>query len=240
MKEGISEKWTEFSNWWDDTGFSNWWNNKVKPKFESDKWSGSSTDGMRAGLKAKWEEFSTWWNDTGFKNWWDNNVASKFTKENWTFSGIKDGLSAAWDNAIAAIKQIWNKFATWMNDKLTFKWDSKSIGGKEIISAGSIKLGTLPTFATGGFPEDGLFMANHNELVGKFSNGKTAVANNQQITEGIRQAAYLGMKQALAEAGGNNNNVTFQIEPDPNGIFKVVKKEAEIYRNATGRPAFDY
>ena len=30
-------------------------------------------------------------------------------------------------------------------------------------------------------------MANHNELVGQFSNGKTAVANNAQIVEGIRQ-----------------------------------------------------
>lgn len=40
-------------------------------------------------------------------------------------------------------------------------------------------------FATGGFPEDGLFFANHNELVGKFTNGKTAVANNEQIVSGI-------------------------------------------------------
>jgi len=42
-------------------------------------------------------------------------------------------------------------------------------------------------YANGGFPEDGLFMANHGELVGKFANGKTAVANNEQIVEGIRQ-----------------------------------------------------
>lgn len=40
-------------------------------------------------------------------------------------------------------------------------------------------------FATGGFPEDGLFFANHNEMVGKFTNGKTAVANNEQIVSGI-------------------------------------------------------
>ena len=35
------------------------------------------------------------------------------------------------------------------------------------------------------FYEDGLFYANHNELVGQFNNGKTAVANNEQIIEGI-------------------------------------------------------
>lgn len=48
------------------------------------------------------------------------------------------------------------------------KWSSKS-----------------PFYATGGFPEDGLFFANHNEMVGKFTNGKTAVANNAQIVSGI-------------------------------------------------------
>lgn len=40
-------------------------------------------------------------------------------------------------------------------------------------------------FATGGFPEDGMFFANSRELVGKFTNGKTAVANNEQIVSGI-------------------------------------------------------
>ena len=55
-------------------------------------------------------------------------------------------------------------------------------------------------YAQGGFPEDGLFMANHGELVGKFSNGKTAVANNEQIIEGI----YRGVYQAMKDSGGNN------------------------------------
>ena len=58
----------------------------------------------------------------------------------------------------------------------------------------------IPKLATGGFPEDGLFMANHGELVGKFSNGKTAVANNEQIIEGI----YRGVYQAMKDSGGNN------------------------------------
>jgi hypothetical protein len=33
-------------------------------------------------------------------------------------------------------------------------------------------------------------MANHSELIGKFSNGKTAVANNDQIVGGIRDGVY--------------------------------------------------
>ncbi len=58
----------------------------------------------------------------------------------------------------------------------------------------------LQGYATGGFPEDGLFFANHSELVGKFSNGKTAVANNEQIVEGIKR----GVSEAMSESGGND------------------------------------
>lgn len=61
-----------------------------------------------------------------------------------------------------------------------------------------------PSFATGGFPEDGLFYANHNELVGSFSNGKTAVANNMQIVDGIKQ----GVKEAMVESRGTQSSST--------------------------------
>lgn len=60
------------------------------------------------------------------------------------------------------------------------------------------KAGEIKAFATGGFPEDGLFFANHNELVGKFSNGNTAVANNEQILTGIENATARGILGGLA------------------------------------------
>lgn len=65
-----------------------------------------------------------------------------------------------------------------------------NIGANAIISKVNI-----PQYAVGGFPEDGLFMANHNELVGQFTNGRTAVANNEQIVEGIKE----GVKEAVGE-----------------------------------------
>ena len=43
-------------------------------------------------------------------------------------------------------------------------------------------------FANGGFPEDGWFRARHGEIMGKFDNGKSVVANNKQITTGISEA----------------------------------------------------
>ena len=67
------------------------------------------------------------------------------------------------------------------------------------------------SFAVGGFPEDGLFFANSTELVGKFTNGRTAVANNEQIIEGIKR----GVAEANRESGGGGD-WTIQII-DPNG-----------------------
>ena len=81
-----------------------------------------------------------------------------------------------------------------------------------------LNIGRIPevSFATGGFPEDGFFFANHNELVGKFSDGKTAVANNEQIVEGIKQ----GVKEAMRESGGNN----ITIELDGYEVAKAITK----------------
>ena len=71
---------------------------------------------------------------------------------------------------------------------------------------GGVKTSSVPAFASGGFPEDGLFMANHGEMVGQFSNGKTAVANNKEITDGIAQATYAAFMQAMSDSGSNKKN----------------------------------
>lgn len=74
------------------------------------------------------------------------------------------------------------------------------------VSGKSSHPGPTRGYATGGFPEDGLFMANQGEVVGKFSNGKTAVANNAQIVAGIASGVYDAMMAALSQqkTGGNN------------------------------------
>ena len=96
--------------------------------------------------------------------------------------------------------------------------------GAGILSGGASELlrwiNSLITgkkYATGGFVEDGLFMANHNELIGSFSNGKNVVANNQQITQGIYQAVL----QAMRESGGQG----IVINLDGREIAKVVNKQ---------------
>ena len=73
-------------------------------------------------------------------------------------------------------------------------------------------------YASGGFPEDGFFFANHNELVGQFSNGKTAVANNEQITQGIHDAVL----QAMRESSDGEREII--INMDGYQVAKVVNK----------------
>ena len=67
------------------------------------------------------------------------------------------------------------------------------------VSRSAFQIRIPRAYATGGFPEDGLFFANHNELVGKFSNGKTAVANNKQITDGFKQAFIEGNGNGICQ-----------------------------------------
>ena len=120
-------------------------------------------------------------------------------------------------------------------------WNNLAKDGLSISITSILGFGTSggggARFATGGFPEDGLFFANHNELVGQFSNGKTAVANNAQITEGIKWAAYEGMLMAMSQSS-NNTNVNVVLQGDADGLFKVVQNKANNYTVQNGRPAF--
>jgi hypothetical protein len=88
-------------------------------------------------------------------------------------------------------------------------------------------------YATGGFPEDGLFYANSEELVGRFTNGRTAVANNLQILEGIKQAVL----EALQTAGGmDGGNWTIQVvDTDGNIKAEQIISAAERRNRRDGR-----
>lgn len=112
-------------------------------------------------------------------------------------------------------------------------------------------LGSLPTialkvvrgYATGGFPEDGWFRASRGELMGKFDNGQSVVANNQQITDGISAAVYKGNQETnilLRELidSVNNSSGDTDIVIDGKTVFKVVKKEADNYTKQTGKEPF--
>ena len=196
IPNAIKEKWNEFTSWWQNTAMVSWWNNNVAPWFTKEKWKNVG-QGIKDGITGIWSDFVSWWQGTAIGNWWNNNVAPWFSKEKWNFSGIKDGVSSAFQGAIEAIKQKWNSFANTLNSILKINIQPVIVGGKTIFSGGVLNLGVIPTFAQGGFPEDGWFRASQGEMIGKFDNGQSVVANNNQITDGISAAVQRGNQQMI-------------------------------------------
>ena len=90
--------------------------------------------------------------------------------------------------------------------------------------------GYVARYASGGFPEDGLFMANHGELVGKFSNGRTAVANNEEIIRGIEQGVFNAVTSAMSSQG----NGDIRIYLDGKQIANTVTRNQMNLSRATG------
>lgn len=239
IKTVFGNAWNSFSKWFDTTALGEWWN-KFKQNFSMEKFR-DTMGSIKEAFTRRWNSLKNWFEGTAVNEWWSK-FKENFKAEKWTnaLSGIKDGFEAAFNNAISAIKTIWNKFADSLNAKLTFTIEAfkNPFTGQQIWSDINVNLGKIPKFQTGGFPEDGLFFANHNELVGKFSNGRTAVANNEQITQGIEQASYRGMARALAEYQGNGGTVNVVLQGDADNLFRVVQSKADNYTMQTGRPAF--
>lgn len=105
--------------------------------------------------------------------------------------------------------------------------------GQTVFEGARIDLGKLPTYSVGGFPEDGLFYVNRSELVGQFSNGKTAVGNNEQIIEGIKRGVYEAVYSAMS---ANRNTSVLRVEGEPHGMFKVIQEEAYAEYKQTQSP----
>lgn len=131
---------------------------------------------------------------------------------------------------------IINRVIDAINKMFHISFNGLTLLGKQIIPAFNVRLVNIPhvpTFATGGFPEDGLFFANRNELVGQFSNGRTAVANNEQITDGIADAVYNAFMSAFS-ATGSNDNRPIEIYLDGKQIATSTTKYQRQYARATG------
>jgi putative alpha-1,2-mannosidase len=128
---------------------------------------------------------------------------------------VKDIKGFDRERAFEAIKKGFTKLFEWINDRMKIE-----------VKGETINIGRVG-YATGGFPEDGLFMANHNELVGKFSNGKTVVANNQQIVDGIQAGVYNAVMNAMANSNGSASYISNEIVVDGDVIARTITKAQE-------------
>ncbi len=237
ISSGLQTKWNEALNWLKNTGVGQFFGT-LSTQITMEKIR-DSMGSITTAVSRRWNGMINWITSTGVTNLWTN-IKTYLSETEWVkgLVGLTDGFKTAFNNAISAVKEEWNEFADFLNGKLTWTIDPVVVMGIPLFEGTTIDLGKVPKFWTGGFPEDGLFMANHNELVGKFSNGRTAVANNYQIEAGIEQASYRGMARALAEHQSNGGNVTVVLQGDADGLFRVVQNKANNYTRQTGEPAF--
>lgn len=225
-------EWTESLN--------EWYNQHIAPWFTIQKWS-DLYNIIKTSLKTKWDETVLQWK-TDIQNWWNQHVTKWFTKEKWTsgLNGIKEGFKAAFNAAVDAAKQIWNDFAEWLNEKLTFTIDPITVMGKTVYEGGEISLGKIPTFASGGFPDKGqLFLASEAgpEMVGRIG-GRTAVANKDQITDGIATAVYTAnteQNRLLREQNDLLRAILAKPGVNKDDVVDLWKSGAGEYRKETGR-----
>lgn len=163
------------------------------------------------------------------------------------FTGIFNGLISIFEGVVNAIIGGINVFIKGFNGIATDVGDIIGID----ITIPVIQEVKLQRFETGGFPEDGWFRASQGEIMGKFDNGKSVVANNQQITEGISNAVYQGnrelvflMQQDLSETRRQNEILNGILQKETGisykDVFEAARRGANEYVNRTGRKPFPY
>ena len=76
-----------------------------------------------------------------------------------------------------------------------------------------------------------------NILVGSFANGKTAVANNGQIIEGISAGVYNAFAKAASSNNGGSKYISNEIIVDGEVIARTVTK-AQEKQNRRYSPAY--
>ena len=128
------------------------------------------------------------------------------------FESVTDFLSG-WD------------FPTWH-----LEWEQHEEGGY------GFSLPKIVRYASGGFPDAGLFFANeygNPEMIGTIGR-RPAVANNDQITTAIRGAVVDGMMQVFMATGGMGGNggsptVEVTVKADSETLYRTVRRGEQKY-----------
>lgn len=208
--------------------------------------------GVWNGIKSAFSNITSWFKGTFSKAW--QAVKDVFSKGGKVFTGIKEGilsgLKAVINSLIKGINKVVKIPFDGINKALKTIKDINILGSKPFNKLiNTISVPQIPLLYTGGFPEDGWFRANHGEVMGRFDNGKSVVANNKQITDGIAQAVYRanqennGLLREQIAMLQRQNDLLLDILHKESGIsykdvFTATQKGAREYSSMTGRPAF--
>lgn len=161
--------------------------------------------GIWEGIKNVFGSVADWFRDVFSKAW--QAVKDVFSTGGQIFSGIVEGianvLKSVINSIIRGINYVIAKPFNALNSMLRTLRSIEILGLKPFGWVKTFGVPQIPLMAEGGFPDQGqMFIAREAgpELVGNIGK-KSAVANNDQIVEGIRQGVY----SAVIEANTNNN-----------------------------------
>lgn len=214
-----------FKKTWNN--IKNWFKNSVAPKFTKEFWQNKFYSIKNAvGNSSILTSMKNLW--ASVKGWFKDNVSTKLTVTFWKnkFSNIKTALTDKIKGAINAAISLFNKFVSWVNDKMNISWKGVKIAGKQIIPSGSVQLINLkqiPMLAQGGvIPANREFLA----VLGDQKHG-----NNIEAPESL-------IRQIVREESGGNGSYTFVAQLNGRTIFREVIDQAKLSRKMTGKNAF--
>lgn len=233
--EDVKSVWSSVSDWFNQNVIT-----PVRQRFESvcEKVGGFFTN-LWNNIKSVWNAVSNWFNTNVvqpllgvFESLWSGVKSGMVNAMNAVIGGIESAINFI----VGGINKIiggFNKVVSWAAKVAEVDW-----GGVDLVP--TVQLSRIQAFETGGFPEDGLFFANHEEMVGQFSNGKTAVANNSQIVEGIKAGVKSAVSEALTPylsqiAQNTSENSGIKVELDGKVIYDSTVKQWKSEARRTQR-----
>lgn len=195
-------KWNQTSTWWTGTAMPKFWKS-AQDWFSNKRWT-TLLEQVRLAFETKWTEIEKLLGDTMLRINQNFLTQIQLMQTNW--NSIMDGMENYFISTFDAIESD----AASTMDSIISKVNSAISAINELKAAmasvgGGVSVGlNVRGFASGGFPEMGeLFVANEAgpEFVGSIGS-RTAVANNDQIVQGIASgvaAAMMSQNALLSE-----------------------------------------
>lgn len=228
----LNTTWSKFSTAWNDIKekISGVWNSiglAVTGAYNSvAEWWDTTKNGMVEWIKGAWN---------GIATWFQNNVTGP--------------ISDLWNGLKTIVRNVVNFFVDGLNSIGTIKipkieLDFGALGKATITQERVIKLWSIPRLAEGAFdiPEGQLFIANEAgaEMVGSMD-GHTAVANQQQIVEGIRKGVADGQAEQNNLLRRQNEILLNILQKEgivrlgaSSALGRTVKQSLDMYSMTTG------
>lgn len=232
--EGFTSKVTAFTE-----AISAWYTGSVQPWFTKERWS-TLYENIKASLTEKWNSLVSWWKSNGVSKWYNSSVKSWFTKSKWNFSGIKEGLSQAFNDAVAALKGIWEKFKEWIKDKLSFDFTFNTPDGSSTTSDSDTGTTKTKSYRANVPSTAGLYTANRVSFAGAYGGSSVSSGmGNTDFERAVETAVSRVLAPYLAEIARNTRETADkELTITERAVGKAVQNQNRQKVTRTGRDLF--